>query len=426
MPILYIHGVSVRDESGWQQVETLLRQYVAPQLACDPHNVEIKYCFWGNQAAQLSWLGSSIPNSPVRHALNASAERIKKGRARLAGVSTRIKERGFLPRNKEGRLALEFRPKLKRLRYLSKERLSDFCTAAVLENNLFSAKDKALFAAAADEVVHSEEAMAEMTKCRTLEEEMAYLENRVKLRFENLRHGIKDKLAHKKDLAQSFGDHVTEGLTRGVFGPTFAATRVMMEMKQPLGQFVTRFIGDVFTYLHRRGDAAQPGPIPQCVINELVELREIQKARSGEPIVVLSHSMGGQIMYDMVTHFLPQLPELEDVRIDFWCASASQVGFFEELKLFLNSSPDYGAHASRLVPFPSRKHLGHWWNVWDHNDIVSYSTDGIIEGVDDEAYNSGMDIVTAHLGYLLLPSFYRKFAVKLKKAKVDSFGGVTT
>ncbi|MBX3075039.1 hypothetical protein KF913_14005 [Candidatus Obscuribacterales bacterium] len=69
MPILYIHGVSVRDEAGWEAVETLLRRYVAPEIATDPENVSIKYCFWGDQAAKLSWSGSSVPATPLTQAL---------------------------------------------------------------------------------------------------------------------------------------------------------------------------------------------------------------------------------------------------------------------------------------------------------------------------------------------------------------------
>ena len=126
--------------------------------------------------------------------------------------------------------------------------------------------------------------------------------------------------------------------------------------------------------------------------------------------------MGGQIVYDIVTHFLPNLPDYKGLRIDFWCASASQVGFFEELKLFLESCEQYSLAAGKLVPYPNRQHLGHWWNVWDHNDFVSYSVKGIIEDVDDELYDTGLDIVWAHLGYLALPSFFRKFGRKVQKA----------
>ncbi len=430
MPILYVHGVSVRDESGWEQVETLLRRYVAPEIASDPENVEIKYCFWGEHAAKLSWQGSSIPQTPATMALHRSVERVKKGRERLAEFRTDFRSKLKNPRalfkgqknsDETDGDSLEFKPRLSRLKGLSKERLSNFCFETIQQSKKFSAKEKALLAAAADEVAHSDEARAELAKCKNVEEEMVFMESRVKRQIENLRHDLRDKLSHKNTWAQSVGSHLKEGFTRGVSSPSFAATRAMMQIKAPLGQFVTRFLGDVFTYIHRRGTASNPGPIPKCLIDNLIACREIQKARGGEPIIVLSHSMGGQIMYDIVTHFLPEMPELEDVRIDFWCASASQVGFFEEMKLFLSSKSEFGKETSQLVPHPDRKHLGTWWNVWDHNDFVSYSAKGVVDGVDDEAYNTGMDIVGAHVGYLVLPSFYRKFADKVRESKEADF-----
>ncbi len=439
MPILYIHGVSVRDEAGWDQVETLLRRYVAPELSSDPESVEIKYCFWGEHAAKLSWLGGSIPETPAKMALQASASRLKQSRDRVVDFKNKFKTGKFLKegrllsrsrlsrRSKDERLASEFTPRLRRLRSLSKEMLSNFCTATIMRTDHHSPEERALLVVAADEVIHSDEAMNELVKCESLEQEAAVLEKWVINKFDALKHGLVHRRQYKStrlssEASREMGVHLKEGLTRSVFSPSFAITRVAMEMKHPLAQFVTRFLGDVFTYLHRRGDATSPGPIPLCVLNALMECREIQKSKD-EPIVVLTHSMGGQIMYDVVSHFLPSMPELEDVRVDFWCASASQVGFFEELKLFLNSSQDFGSDraVSKMVPHPDRKHLGYWWNVWDHNDFVSYSVKSVVEEVDDEAYNTGMDIIGAHVGYLVLPSFYRRFGAKVAQAREKNF-----
>src|SRR5262249_26923671 len=154
-----------------------------------------------------------------------------------------------------------------------------------------------------------------------------------------------------------------------------------------------------------------PGGIPNRLLRTLVAARENQQQRNGEPLIVLSHSMGGQLVYDAVTYFLPQIPAYAGIRIDFWCATASQVGLFEELKLFLVRNTGYCP--GNPVPFPERKYLGGWWNVWDHNDFISYSVRGIIRDVDDGPYNSGMSVLRAHSGYLKRPSFYRAFSAKL-------------
>jgi hypothetical protein len=180
-----------------------------------------------------------------------------------------------------------------------------------------------------------------------------------------------------------------------------------------LNEFISVFLGDVFVYLRSRGTAAQPGEIPRRLLDTLKLAHQNKCQRGGEPLVVLSHSMGGQIVYDAVTHFLPNDPTLHDLRIDFWCATASQVGFFEELKLFLSRDSAY--KTGNPVPFPAA-HLGVWWNVWDHNDFLSYTADSIMARIDDEPYDSGMSLLAAHGGYLKRPSFYRALAGKLHTA----------
>ena len=164
----------------------------------------------------------------------------------------------------------------------------------------------------------------------------------------------------------------------------------------------------------RRGTATAPGPIPSVLLQELERAQIDKQARDGEPIVLLTHSMGGQIAYDTVTSFM--LAANSPIKVDFWCATASQVGFFEELNMFLASSPDNSEKSGRRTPSASST-LGRWWNVWDHNDIISFTTKGIFaDGIDDEEFWTGMSVAAAHGGYLERPSFYRRFAEKLEAA----------
>ena len=53
----------------------------------------------------------------------------------------------------------------------------------------------------------------------------------------------------------------------------------------------SRFLGDVFVYLQRRGTPATPGEIVQRVISELTTA---PRAHPDEPTIVVTHSMGGQ------------------------------------------------------------------------------------------------------------------------------------
>jgi len=264
---------------------------------------------------------------------------------------------------------------------------------------------------AADAVAHGDQTFPRLAGCADLDAEWALLETLI---AEQMR--AEDPLAGMgvPYWLQNVGDRLKEALSRGTGLPGFVATRVTAEFRKPLNHFITLFLGDVFTYLNERGHAPNPGAIPRRFLDALEKAKTSQQSRNGEPLIVLSHSMGGQIVYDVVTHFLPNLPNHADTRIDLWCATASQVGLFEELKLLLES--DEAHKTGNPVPFPDQRHLRYWWNVWDHNDFISFTAKGIIAGVDDDDYNSGMSVVGAHGGYLKQPSFFRAFAGKVKQA----------
>lgn len=197
---------------------------------------------------------------------------------------------------------------------------------------------------------------------------------------------------------------------------TTPAEQLRTQVRRPLGEFVTAFFGDVLWYVAQRGDADAPGPIPTRVLETLIAARA--SAPKDEPLVVLSHSMGGQIVYDLITHFLPQRPDLADLRIDFWCAAASQVGFFAELGLFLEGPPD----PPEPHPFPSPAHLGAWWNAWDHKDLLSYRVSGIFDGVDDTPYASRGTSWNEHNRYLYEAAFFQEMARRVIAALAQPAG----
>jgi len=181
-------------------------------------------------------------------------------------------------------------------------------------------------------------------------------------------------------------------------------------LRRPLEDFVPVFLGDVLTYVSTRGSAEAPGPIVERVLAGLDAAAFAAESRD-EPLVVLTHSMGGQIVYDLVTHFLPRMPEHRGIRIDYWCAAASQVGLFEELGLFLESAPDRGPGPAA---YPPPEHLGGWWNVWDHADLLSFRAEGIVEGVDDSAFFAAGSLATDHYRYLANADFYRALAGRVR------------
>ncbi|GAB4432214.1 MAG: hypothetical protein OHK0015_19450 [Chloroflexi bacterium OHK40] len=195
--------------------------------------------------------------------------------------------------------------------------------------------------------------------------------------------------------------------------------RIAAMLGRPQSRLTAMFIGDALYYFAHRGTAERPGAIPARVLGALRAARENQLQRGGEPLIVFTHSLGGSIFYDVLTHFLPNTPGCEAIHVDFWASLASQVGLFEEMQLFLASDPAHGK--GRAAPFPDRRHLGAWWNVWDPHDFLSFSVRGVIEGVDDEFFDSGLSVTAAHLACLRISSFYavlgRKVAASLASGR---------
>ena len=189
-------------------------------------------------------------------------------------------------------------------------------------------------------------------------------------------------------------------------------------IRRPLEVILPTFLGDVMTYISTRGTAGAPGPIPLRVL-ETLEVAQFAADSRDEPLVVLTHSMGGQILYDLLTHFIPLRPEHRGIRVDFWCATASQVGLFEELKLFLASDPAVCADAGTRAPRPPAEHLGGWWNVWDHADLLSFRAAGIFEDVDDGPFFAAGTLATDHNRYLDSEPLYRALARRVRESLDD-------
>ena len=162
---------------------------------------------------------------------------------------------------------------------------------------------------------------------------------------------------------------------------------------------VANFLGDVFVYLHQQEAVARP-------IAELVEgaFREAAGERTDDdPLVVVAHSLGGIISYDLLTS------SAADLRVDLLVTVGTQVGFFEELKLFASSDPAIPGDGRQKVPHPAA--VRRWINVFDHSDLLGYAVGPVIDGVTDYAYRTGT-LLKAHSAYFLQPGFHRRLAAR--------------
>lgn len=416
MPIIYMHGVNTRSAAHFAPVREYLLRVVAPAIAPDPQNVSIRAADWfpfcpppkweGISRPRTSLLGQGAAADPHDEVLDAIALATPRGPATAQAG-------GFT----SGQVSSP--AQTARLDGLPADKLADLTVLAirplpregVVESEV-QALARARIGIAADRVVHDPDVLLRLKSAANLDAQIRILADAVETEVKKS-SGLAAQGA-VGDFFNGMRDRVTESISRVINAPAAGATVLASELRPTLNDFVTRFIGDVLFYMAGRGTPRAPGNIPNVLLKELEIAQTNKKERGGEPIVLLTHSMGGQIAYDVVTSFLPVAKS--PIKVDFWCATASQVGFFEELNMFLASSQDYCKATGKRTPL-IESNLGHWWNVWDSNDIISFTTKGIFaDGIDDEEFWSGMSVAAAHGGYLERPSFYRRFAEKLAAA----------
>ena len=184
----------------------------------------------------------------------------------------------------------------------------------------------------------------------------------------------------------------------------FASTKLLASTRGPLNETLGRFFGDIFIYLNSRGDKGKPGPIPTLILKAYDDARA---AAPNEPFVIVAHSLGGVISFDLLSHFRP------DLDVDLFVSIGSQVAHFEEMKLYLASD--------RKIP-PGKAHtpenIKRWINIFDEVDVFSYSVDRVFDRVNvDAQYDTHTHTIKAHGAYFEQDRLYQRL-----RERVDGLG----
>lgn len=382
MPIVFVHGVNNRDGAAYRENEQardgFLKEIVAPALGMKPNKLQVLNPYWGKHGAQFAWGMAVLPNPSVEfEAFGNDAE--AEARGRVAGLLAESRADGNI---------IDMARK-------------DFGTSIDL-----------LYASAMAGAETEEEAR---DLAKSYELAVAYAEaNPQPAWLADAEPGnFADRLNHaaRASRVESFGaggvlDSLKEGVSRLFNAAPDATTEVAGRLlRKKLNATITRFAGDAFVYLNNRGTVDNPGPIVSTVLADLRKASAISKAE-GEPLVVIAHSFGGEIVYDILTYFDP------GITVDCLITVGSQVGLFEEMKLYKVSSPILPPNppGGRVVRPVSLKR---WLNVFDTNDVLSYQLEPVVERVSDFHYDTGYSSLGAHGGYFMRPSFYKRMAKQL-------------
>lgn len=384
MPIVFIHGVAVRDEDDpqfgaverlsrgaeWSLVEQMLREYVVPAVRTAAGEIHVSRVYWGDLAT---------PPTQDLTDRSGTAEAAYDAAAHLDDLSPEV-----LGTVIEGRLMAALPP--------------DYWPE-VIEAVWSTVRDPALPA---------------MLAARSTRSQRSWLAGLVRARLTRAAPDLDARL-------RTVGAEMVAAGRRGV-------RRAMDGVRQPFADTVPVFVGDLLRYIDGRGRPGAPGPIMDRVLSGLAAARDAALAPD-EPLVVLTHSMGGQLLYDAVTSFAGDCPGGMPA-IDVWCAAGGQVGLFRRLGVFLDAGrPDGGAgefeggvgereggaerEGEHRAATLCDAGVGYFWNAWSSTDLLSYPAAGWVADAHDTDLAYPGTVATTHNAYLSDRAFYRILAAQV-------------
>jgi len=189
-----------------------------------------------------------------------------------------------------------------------------------------------------------------------------------------------------------------------------ASDAVLRAKRADLSKAVTYFLGDIFVYLKQRDVEGAQGVrerLFEPILKDLIVAAKAPRA-AGEPFVVIGHSLGGVLLYDILTDDACRRRlnhEAPGFKIDALLTVGSQPGFFADLKM-------YGDRGGERFPKPES--VACWMNVYDFTDVFSFLCAPAFSDVEDFGYDTSVDLLQAHSAYFKKPSFYKRLQLRLK------------
>jgi pimeloyl-ACP methyl ester carboxylesterase len=194
-----------------------------------------------------------------------------------------------------------------------------------------------------------------------------------------------------------------------------ASDALLSLFRAPLSEKVALFLGDIFVYLRGREDGTSRGDYNRIfhpVIDALVE--GANNRQGDQPLIVLGHSLGGVILYDLLSDdrclTAIRAKTAGEFRVDHLVTVGSQPGLFANMNLFPQELP----HGGRL-PCPAC--VVDWMNVYDYTDVFSFTAAPFFNDVTDFEFDNVSGLLDAHTAYFQRPSFYQRLRARLKERR---------
>lgn len=164
-----------------------------------------------------------------------------------------------------------------------------------------------------------------------------------------------------------------------------------------------RFFGDVFVYLH----TGLAGEIIQRVSTGVLSAWKIAK-QNNEPLVVVTHSFGSELLYEGLTGAVAGMNEVE---VRLWVSAGAQTSLFAEMALYASSDKTLPSAARAVLGKPAQ--VKKWINFFDAADALSFLHKPVFGDVTDIEVREGANLKTAHGHYFLATSFYERVLAEI-------------
>jgi hypothetical protein len=130
-------------------------------------------------------------------------------------------------------------------------------------------------------------------------------------------------------------------------------------------------------------------------------------------LVIVAHSMGGNIVYDLLTSVLA-----DKLKVDAFITVGSQVGLFKELALYTEDRGTEATSAATRIAKPAA--VGTWINVFDPMDVLGFAASGVFQEVHDYAFSNDASVLQTHSQYFFRPAFHERLRARMQEAGIGA------